>query len=148
MIEVKLDYPEIMQAAQIGMMRQIECIKWKSVHKNNLPRGDSWQMHIEGALAEVALAKHLNVFHSKGQRAALDVGLYEVRSTPSHTNRLIVQKDDPDDHFCWLVTGSDGSYRIHGGMRYGEAKHQKYWTDPVGGRPAYFVPQCDLYFPS
>ena len=45
----------------------------------------------------------------------------------------------------FFPTGVNGRYRVHGGMYAREAKQEKYWKDPAGGRPAYFVPQRSLF---
>ena len=99
-------------------------------------------------MGEFALAKHLGIFwDGKGEWRMRDVGDFDVRTRSKDYYDLIVHDGDEDDRFIYLLTGVNGQYRVHGGMYAREAKQEKYWKDPAGGRPAYFVPQRDLHFP-
>lgn len=144
-VEVELKYFEMITCAQAGCMRRIE-----NIVKNNPqehPKENPWQSDIEAAMAEYALAKVINeVWYGKGDPRGIDVGQEnQVRHTLLPHGSLIVQKekDKPTDIF-WLVTGCDGKYKVHGWMQGAEAKQEKYWADPTGNWPAYFVPQSDL----
>jgi hypothetical protein len=142
-VEIKLSMYEIMMAANVGVMRQVESIKFNMKHKY-IDRGTDWQNHVESALSECAMAKFKNVFWCKRERSAPDVGDWEVRFTQYENGRLIVTKSDYDDRQYWLVTGKNGVYKIHGYMMGKDAKQDKYWTDPGTGVSSYFVPQSDL----
>lgn len=147
-VEVVLEMADLLTGGSIGIMRQIENIKNDLKHKHGYTANNNWQLHIDGALAEMALAKHLNVFYSKGFIRGGDVGDWEVRSTRHANGRLLIHQDDKPDKFYWLLTGTEHKWRIHGGMKAADAMKDCYWDDPTGGRPAYFVPQRDLVFPS
>lgn len=41
----------------------------------------------------------------------------------------------------------DGTYRVTGWIEGRAGKQAPYWRDPVGGRPAFFVPQAALCNP-
>ena len=131
-----------------GVMRQVQ-----NVAKGERPAhgaGDlnDWQLHIEGALGEAAMAKYLNRYWSgKGIMRGPDVDNFDVRTRSQHSYELILHERDPDDRFFWLVTGKNGKYQIHGGIFGKDGKQREYWKDPAGGRPAYFVPQNKLTFP-
>ena len=100
-------------------------------------------------MGEMALAKHLGIYwDGKGQMRAPDVGDVDVRTRSKHTYDLIVHDRDDDGRFIYLLTGGNGAYRFHGGIYAGDAKHERYWKDPAGGRPAYFIPQSDLQNPT
>lgn len=142
--EIKLTTYEIMMAANVGVMRQVENIKYNAKQRYGADDETDWQKHIESALTECAMAKYTNVFWCKRDRSAPDVGELEVRASQREDARLIIHKDDHDDRQYWLVTGKNGVYKIHGYMLGRDAKNQKYWTDPKTGRPAFFVPQSDL----
>jgi len=146
MIEITLTPAEIMFGASAGVMREVANIKNGAKHKYGATDKNDWQMHIEGALAEMALAKHLNIYWSgKGAITLPDVGDQDVRVSASHNNRLILHPDDHDGRRYWLVTGQYGSYRIKGWILGRDGKRDEFWSDPSGsGRPAFFVPQCAL----
>ena len=59
---IQLSYPEIMQAASIGVMRRMQRLKSGYALAHGLKPGKDWQLMIEGALSECALAKFLNVY--------------------------------------------------------------------------------------
>jgi len=135
-------------AAQVGVQRQVQNLAKSNKDAYGARNDAGWQMHIEGAMGEFALAKHLDLFwDGKGEWRQHDVGKFDVRTRSKHYYELIVHEADPSDRFIYLLTGVNGRYRVHGGMYAEEAKKQKYWKDPAGGRPAYFVPHSDLYFP-
>jgi hypothetical protein len=148
-VEIQLTTSEMLLGAQAGALRQIENLRddgSKPTHglENN---EKDWQLHIEGVLKEQAVAKHLNrYFSGKGKRGGVDVHDVDVRSTEHLDGCLIVHKSDPDDRFFYLVTGVNGTYKIHGGMYAREAKQEEFWRGKIP-RPAFFVPQASLYLP-
>jgi hypothetical protein len=147
-IDIELTSAEIMMAAQAGIMRQVENIKKKSQAYYGASTTSDWQLHIEGCLGEFALSKFLNVWWGgKGNKRDTDVDIYDVRTTPLHSNRLILHPDDPDDRVFWLLTGHNGSYKIQGWIKGRDGKQQKYWVDPKTNRPAFFIPSSDLNDP-
>lgn len=144
-VDVILTPAEIMMAAQAGIMRQVENIKTKAEPYYGASNVADWQLHIEGCLGEFALAKYLNVWWGgKGKKRGTDVFVYDVRTTPSHNNDLIMHPNDPDDRVFWLVTGRNGSYRVQGWIKAEDGKKPEYWKEHVKNRPAFFVPQSAL----
>lgn len=142
---IKLSLAEMQIAAQVGVQRQVQNLKTGACPAYGAGNKNDWQLHIEGALGEMALAKHLGVYwDGKGQMRAPDVGECDVRTRSRHSYDLIVHDRDPDDRYIYLLTGGNGQYRFHGGIYARDAKHECYWKDPAGGRPAYFVPQAAL----
>jgi len=146
-VVIKLTTYEMMMAANIGVMRQVESIKYNMQPKYGSDSEGDWQKHIESAMTECVMAKYKNVFWCKRDRKDPDVGDFEVRASQRPDARLIIHHDDFDDRAYWLVTGKNGTYTVHGYMMGRDAKNQKYWTDPKTGRPAFFVPQSDLIQP-
>lgn len=145
MIEIKLTSQEILKGAMVGIMRQTENLKKKAQPAYGAGSKDDWQLHIEGALGECALAKYLNVYWSgKGEMRNPDVGPFDVRTRSRHDYELILHPNDPDERTFWLLTGSNGVYRIHGCIKGKDGKKKEFWKDPAGGRPAFFVPQSEL----
>jgi hypothetical protein len=109
-------------------------------------RGNGLAAHRLGAVGEYAVAKSLGLFwDGPGELRAPDVGLLEVRTRSRHSFDLIVHPRDPDERAVVLVTCEEYVFRIHGWIWARDAKRERWWRDPAGGRPAYFVPQSALY---
>jgi len=146
MVNVHLTCGELYAGALAGCLRQIENLSvdgakpTRGLDTNEL----DWQMHVEGALKELAAAKHFGLyFGGKGQRGDKDFKEFEVRSTDKPHGRLLVRKTDSPDSFYILVTGLNGNYTVHGGMYGHEAMVDEYW-DKKMKRPCWAVPQRDL----
>jgi hypothetical protein len=147
-IDIELTSSEIMMAAQAGIMRQVENIKKNAKPYYGASSALDWQLHIEGCLGEFALSKFLNVWWGgKGGKRNPDVDIYDVRTTSSHNNRLILHPNDPDERIFWLLTGCNGTYKIQGWIKGIDGKKAKYWIDPKTNRPAFFIPSTDLNDP-
>ena len=147
---IKLRYPEILLGAQAGVMRKISGLKNKRPQAYGLDQENHWQIDIEGALGEMALAKYLNLYwQGKGKVRDFDVGgKMEVKTVKSTKLSLILHKDYPDDYVYWLMIGIYGSYEVAGWIYGRDGKQEKYYKDPKGGRPAYFVPTKALNPPT
>ena len=142
---IELTPAEIQMASLVGCQRTIQCIQGGSKHRYGAKDSETWQMSIEGALAECALAKHLGLFWSKGMLGACDVGPHDVRQTHDHNYSLIIHPSDDDHRRFYLVTGILGKYVIRGYIYGAAAKRQEFWRDPTKtNRFAYFVPQSEL----
>tara|TARA_A100000172_G_scaffold80712_1_gene71059 strand:- start:1452 stop:1898 length:447 start_codon:yes stop_codon:yes gene_type:complete len=145
MAKVELSYAEVFQGAMIGVMRLLRRNKAKRSELRNTPPTGTWERSIEGAISEMALAKHLNVFLADHtNREIPDVGDVDCRATSHKNGSLIVHPYDADDRLFYLLVGMHGQYEIKGWIKGADAKQDKWWKDPVGGRPAYFVPQEEL----
>jgi hypothetical protein len=145
MTVVVLDAAEMLLAANAGIMRHIENVKKGAKPAYGAGNQNDWQIGIEGAICEFVLAKHLGVFwHGKGKMRGDDAGPYQVRGSQKKNACLILHPEDNDDKIYYLVTGYNGIYRVCGYVLGKDGKQQKYWKDPAGGRPAFFIPQSDL----
>lgn len=148
MTQVILDWAEMILAAQAGVLRQVENIKKGVKPAYGAGNEKDWQYGIEGAMGEFALAKYLGVFwHGKGKMRGDDVGAYQVRTSSSLNGDLILHPKDDDEKTYWLVTGLNGNYWIRGYIKAIDGKKDHWWSDPAGGRPAFFVPQSELIKP-
>jgi hypothetical protein len=136
----------MMTAAQVGIMRQVKSIKEGRRDRYGAAMGNGWQLHIEGAMGECAVAKVLGIYWSGSVNNfdGPDVGMLEVRTTDGHANRLILHDRDNDDAIFVLVTGVNGVYEVRGYISGRDGKLPEYLDDPIGGRQAYFVPQDKL----
>jgi hypothetical protein len=136
---------EIMQAAQAGVMRRVFAIRNGVKPGHGYDDANPWQIDIEGALAECAVAKRLGRYWpGKGVIKASDVGgNLQVRSTPYSGGHLIVNPTDPDDEVFIFVTGGNGTYCIRGWMYGRDCKRPEWWRElkSGSGRMAYAVPQ-------
>jgi hypothetical protein len=145
--EVVLTNHELLMAAQIGSVRQIASIKASLRDRHGFDGETGWQVHIEGAAGELAVAKLLGCFWdgSVNTFKQADIGSdLHVRTRSKHTYELIVRDNDPDGGTYVLVTGFNGRYVVHGCILGGAAK-QPEWRKAHGDRPpAYFVPHSAL----
>jgi len=145
MTRIVLTASDMLLAANAGIMRQIENVKNNVKPAYGAGHENDWQYSIEGAMVEFALAKHLNVFwHGKGKMRGDDVGNYQVRTSSRSNGDLILHPKDEDDKIFWLLTGLNGTYDVRGWITARDGKKEKWWRDPAGGRPAFFVPQSEL----
>ena len=111
--------------------------------------GHGWEENMEGACAELAAAKVLNVYWdgSNGTYKLPDLsGSMQVRWTPYENGKLIVRP--ADDEYCKyvLVTGKCPNYTIRGYIQGVSAKNESF-LDNLGdsSRPAvYAIPQSSL----
>jgi hypothetical protein len=146
-IAVTLTPPEMSMAAQVGCARHIEALRLSLKDKHGAQEHDGWQLHIEGACGELALAKCLGV-HWEGTvntfKRGGDVGTMQVRTRSKHDYELIVRKDDDTKAMYWLVTGTCPDYRIHGFIRGYDAQRAEWWFRHGGREGAWFVPQNQL----
>jgi hypothetical protein len=144
-IEVTLTPATYAFAALAGELRQVENEGVGRLDAYAF-RGDGMAAHRLGALGEYVVAQALGIFWpGPGELRAPDVGRLEVRTRSRHSFDLIVHPRDPDERAVVLVTCEEYVFRIHGWIWARDAKRERWWRDPAGGRPAYFVPQSALY---
>lgn len=142
---VRLTKEEAREAAFVGVERQLDAIYSGRFDHERTGRDDAWGNHIEGACAERAFCKAMNLpwvgkvntFHGEA-----DVGQdFEVRSTKYTNGHLIVRPPDPDDRLYVLMTGQVPLFVPRGWVAGDEAKHESYWQREKG---AWYVPQFIL----
>ena len=107
MTKVTLTSAEIQIASMVGVQRQIEDIKWNNHEKLGEKKELAWQRHIEGALSECALAKHLGVYWNKRPHNEPDVGEVDVRTTHYLNGKLRIDPRDKDDKKYYLLTDAN-----------------------------------------
>lgn len=143
MIRIELDHRELMMAGQVGLMRRIKSIS-KGYDKNKHAVKSDWQTDIDGAAAEMAVAKWLGIYWGghEGTFKAPDVGPYHVRSTTHANGHLLIRPDDDANDICFLVITDPPIYSIIGSLRAGAGMLDVYWrpADTKGGG-AWWVPQ-------
>ena len=118
-IDIRLTLPEVVVAAIVGVMRRVQDLRAQRHDRYGLEsKHNAWQIDIEGACAEKAVAKWLGVYWAGalGDLRADDVGQLQVRSSSHADARLIVHPKDPDGRRFVLVIGSAPWYRLTGWM--------------------------------
>lgn len=146
---VTLTSMEMLMACLVGVRRNIESIEQK-LHANHGFMGNAWEIHIEGACAEMAVAKVLENYWGGPVNTFKDADIgqkIQVRSTQYKTGCLIVRKDDSSDDIYYLVTGIAPTYIIRGWLYGRDARKKKWLQAPAGRPPAWFVPQDALRHP-
>lgn len=121
--------------------------------KHTPDRGDKWDRDIEGAAAEMALAKALGRYYEPTNMTfkGHDGCGVQVRSTRHPAGHLIIRDNDSPDEDYFLVTGERGDYVVRGWIRGSEAMRSEYRRTPdslsgIASRSdaAWFVPQSAL----
>ena len=145
-IPVELDWSEYLQAMQVGCLRAVQNRKLRRRHAHGASSHDAEQCHITGAVGEAMVAKYLRTFWlGVGAFRGPDVGNMQVRTRTKLTYRMILHAQDHDDDVFVSVYASEGAGLIRGWIRGRDGKRPEWWSDPAGGRPAYFVPNEALH---
>lgn len=144
---ITLAWFELATAAQVGLRRHIEALMKGLPDKYGFNQETGWNVHIEGAAGEMAVAKCLNMFWNGSVntfKRDADVGKLQVRTRSKEDYDLLVRPDDRDGDVFVLVTGKAPTFKVHG-WRYGVDAKQPEFMQTHGGRdPAYFVPKSKL----
>ena len=142
-VEVTLSVEAMVQALMVGGRRTIAAAR-KALRSPSQARR-TWDIDIEGAMAEMAVAKATGMYFEPelDKFGDADVGQLHVRHTVLPDGCLIIRPEDPEGRYC-LVTGQLGRYRIVGCIDSLDAR-QDIWMRAPQGRPAAgFVPQSAL----
>jgi hypothetical protein len=147
---VTLEWFEIEVASKVGLSRCIEN------HRQNIGYGWNYDKNFEigvkdsvqGALAEQAFAKKLNIYYSSHVNYFNEPDLkyndknIQIRSqTPKKTNFLIVRPNAKDNDIYVLIINRTPEFIIAGGLTAREAKKPEFLTDFGLQRPkVYAVP--------
>lgn len=146
--EIELRPEEWYIGAYVGFRRHAHSLYRRNARALSGDSRDGWDMHIQGAMAEMALAKYLGRFWALARepdRTGGDVGPgIDVKWSRRADARLLVQRDDATDATYWLVTGGPPMFAVRGCITGGYAKQDKWWCEPVPGRPCFAVPQGEL----
>lgn len=132
--------------------RQLNAITKGLADKHGFEKGTKgpWQGHIEGVLAEMAVASVLGCYFNgsitswKGE----DLPHLQIRQTDYPHGKLIIRPEDGENFYYVLVTGCNGKYNVRGWVWGRSVKEsQTHWEEPKPGdkRPGYWgVPQSAL----
>lgn len=141
-----LDTKEMLIAAQVGVIRQIENTKKARVPAHGQEPDRNYQDHIIGAMGEMVVAKALNLwwqgmFVFRGPDVVV-----QVRTADGLRKRLILHPSDKDDEiFVHVRTDGLGYFELVGWIKAKDGKRPEYWSDPTKkNRHAFFVPNDKL----
>jgi len=145
--KVGLPKDEMLYGALVGCTRQIDNV-WKPNLKNtyDAPPEQAFQFHVLGALGEMAVAKHYDLFWSGalGDYKAHDVGGAQVRTTAKPDGCLIVHARDADSDPFIFVVQDKWNFWLRGWILGKDAKQLRFWRTQGVRTPAFFVPQDAL----
>lgn len=143
---IKLTPEELALGAMSAVMRHIRALKEGRTGVNQQPAHLQWQVKIEGALAELAVAKARGLYWSGASyRGASDAVGIEVRMTRYDNGCLFLHEHDAADAKYILAVGLNGVYRVPGWIWGRDGKQEQYWRKVSEERdPAFFVPQTSL----
>lgn len=149
MTEVTLSWAEMLVAANVGVMRNVQCMKQGrgQGQRHTISGLDPWGVNIEGAAGEMAVAKYLGTFWSGalGDFDAKDVGRYQVKTNTSRKwDHLIIRDWNPRDGIYIGVLSFMPRYVITGWISGEDGMKQEFFRDGLPGVPAYFVPRAAL----
>lgn len=109
---------------------------------------DNWDIDINGAIGEAAVARYLNSYWAPGVAGAPDLPEAEVRTTTRNNGCLILHKENDDLSVFVLVVVNGNTAKIVGWIRGADGKLDQYWRDDDRVQPAFFVPQSALADPA
>ncbi len=144
-MQIRLSWHEVSAGAAVGIRRHMEALRAELQDKYGFD-GDGWGVHIEGACAEIAVAKALSVYWEPTVntfRSGGDIGNnIQVRCRSTDDYDLLIRQNDKDEQIFILITGKIPEFCVRGWIIAGEAKRHPEWIREHGGRPpAWFVPQ-------
>lgn len=144
---VLLEDHEVMQATIAAMQMQLMNTRNNAQPTYGAPKKihQALSLSIVGMLGEVAVAKALNKYWTGniGNYKAKDVDSYQVR-TSAHDSLRVSKRDADNDTFILVVAGNNFTFNVAGWAYGRDVKQDKYWREPVKGRPNYFMPVNDL----
>ena len=107
--------------------------------------------HKLGAAGELAVADYLQLREflyqeTEAKRNSSDLPPnIDIKTRSRHSYDLICQLDERPGKILALVTIQNKTTLLHGCMKSEDAMKEQWEKDPAGGRPAYFVPSCELH---
>lgn len=147
MTTIELSWSEVSHAAWIGACRRIVALRRGRSEPAGAAR-DPWTIDIEGACAEMAVAKVQDRYwFALADRTSTlpgDAGTLQVRHTPRADGKLIIRPADSPGAVFVLVTGTAPRFTIAGSIKCADARRDEWWQAPNDRPGAWFVPQSAL----
>ena len=148
MIHIRLSWPEISLAGNVGVLRKVYAMQRQLISKDGANQGD-WNSEIDGACGEMAVAKWLGMYWTGtiGETDKPDVGPYEVRTNGSrkYTDTILRPGKVHKDRAYISVLAFLPDFEIIGWIMGADATQQQWFRNGTPDRPkAWFVPQTSL----
>jgi hypothetical protein len=146
---ITLTKVEVEIGVRIGVMRHLNALREGAKDAYGF-KGDPWELHIQGACAEMASYKAIGRYWSPTidvrKEAGGDGGPYEVRRrSQQHYDHLIKERDLVDAPHI-LACGLLPTFRVVGWIYGYEARRDDWWHNKHGGRGwAWWPPQEELH---
>lgn len=152
MVDVHLRLSEVMLAAHAGVLRRVSALQRQREDAYGAGDMGVWDLDVEGACGEFAVAKYLGIFWN-GTIDSIkdcDVGRYEVRTSKVKSAHLCLRPTDKPEAKYVLVVGLAPRYALCG-WAYGKEIMVDRYFDAEGSRcknkaatPMFWCPQSDL----
>ena len=151
---VVLTESEILHAGFIAAQRQAQNLSKGRADAYGAKRGNGLDLHFQGCMGEIALAKGLNLFWSGqlGNLRASDVSKFQVRATTlsgvrgPEGNLLLHPNDSGAD--CFVLVRLDGARAdLRGYILGSNGKKEEFWKPDgwtSGWRACFRVPEGSL----
>lgn len=146
MIKIDLTHIELLVAAQVGAIRRVASIK-RDLLNQKQSKKSQWEIDVDGAAAEMAVAKYLGVYWVPTVNAgkAADVNGFQVRSTTRENGSLIIRENDVKNEKYILVISQAQTFTVVGWIWCHDGKQERFWKlKDENGLPAWWVPQSEL----
>lgn len=143
---ILLTQEDIEQAKKVARIRNEKAILAHADPQKYGFKGENLSLHVEGALAEKAASKALELEWDIGpwQKRSWDIGNLQIRSTKYTTGKLIVRPADDENDTFVLVISRSPKFEIKGWIKGKDAKKEEWIYSSNGRPPAWFVPQSQL----
>jgi len=142
---IELTPSEVLLAAQIGARRHISA----KFNDRGDPIGlsNGWENNIEGACAELAFAKSMNLYFDPnlGKFGEPDVADWHIRSTKHENGDLCIHPNEMTGKYVLLV-GQFNRWEIRGWIDAEDGRQERFYKTKRKDRPVkcYWIPQEEL----
>ncbi len=144
-MEVRLTFGEMASSAMVGVYRQLESVR-KGNKDQTASKDSGFTLHINGSMAEQAVAKALGKFWRSGVNTYADPDIdphFQVKWRSFDEGDMFVPTNAKDGELYVLVTGQAPTFQIRGFISAADAKLHPVKA-PGGYKPAHCVPQSAL----
>jgi hypothetical protein len=145
-VKIELTLDEVYYGANVGVMRSMDSIRG-GFNKPSFYKARDWNIDIDGALAEMAVAKMLNEYwggHIKSFKNADVSDQFQIRSTNYKNGKLVFREADKEDYIYILVITDCPFYTVVGGISGKRAVTFPIQPADHRGPEARWIPQSDL----
>ena len=149
MLITSLTARELEYCYDLASRRQTENLAMGRRDAYGFSGGNGLALHQHGVMCEFSASKALRIPFRETRLGEPDLDPdIQVRGRTRHHYDLIVhhpKEDDPNQRFV-LVThdARHPNFCLRGWLYGRECQYRRFWLDPTGTRPAFFVPQWRL----